>query len=67
MKSFLEVFLTLFFICCSLTYHGIDIVGPLSITAFGCLQNQNNSFAFVRAYQLFENYGDIDPNAVQTL
>jgi len=48
----------------SLAGKGIDIVGPLTATAFGCLQQQENVFAFVRAYQLFDTYGDIDPNAI---
>jgi hypothetical protein len=39
----------------------------MSATAFGCLQQQGMEFAFIRAYKLFDTYGDIDPEAIQTL
>jgi K+ transporter len=44
----------------------LDIVGPLTKTAFGCLASQGYHVAIVRAYSL-NNGGSIDPNAVQTL
>jgi len=44
----------------------IDIVGPLSKTAFDCLAKDGYQNAIVRAYSL-DNGGSIDPNAVQTL
>jgi len=44
----------------------IDIVGPLTTTAFGCLANDGHQNVIVRAYSL-DNGGSVDPNAVQTL
>jgi len=44
----------------------IDIVGPLTATAFGCLASDGYQLAIVRAYSL-DNGGSLDPNAVQTL
>ena len=44
----------------------LDIVGPLTTTAFGCLASDGYQLAIVRAYSL-DNGGSVDPNAVQTL
>jgi hypothetical protein len=44
----------------------LDIVGPLTATAFGCLASDGYMLAIVRAYSL-DNGGSLDPNAVQTL
>jgi len=44
----------------------LDIVGPLTQTAFGCLAEDGYQFAIVRAYSL-DNGGSIDPNAIQTI
>ena len=44
----------------------LDIVGPLTATAFGCLHGDGYQVAIVRAYSL-DNGGSLDPNAVQTL
>jgi len=43
----------------------LDIVGPLTTTAFGCLASDGYQLAIVRAYSL-DNGGSLDPNAVQT-
>ena len=44
----------------------LDIVGPLTTTAFGCLASDGYQLAIVRAYSL-DNGGSVDPNAAQTL
>jgi len=44
----------------------LDIVGPLTATAFGCLASDGYQLAIVRAYSL-DNGGSVDPNAAQTL
>jgi len=70
MKVFTLFLVTILLIWSSYGYVGFGIVGPLTTSAFTCLQSNvpnSNKYAVIRAYQNSHSPAGIDPNALQTL